>query len=236
MSGVAQTPGSWRSRTYVGWAAVALAAVVTALYFAPPYVTFRASVSRVVLNPTYPSNIVFLCLHAIPAGLVLFLGPVQFVPAVRHRYPRLHRITGRIYLISLSVAAVMGVLTAIVSASGFAVQVIFLLLAGAWVLTASLGFRAVRRRQYQLHRLWMIRNYSLTFAAVMLRAFLIAGTILTAGHPGVTQNGVYTASAWAGVLVSVLFAEWFILQRTVGPLVQPVEAPAPRPPSTRSVA
>jgi len=222
-----RTPGPWSARTYVGWAVVALAAVATALYFVPPYATFRASASRVILNPSYPSNIVWLGLHAVPAGLVLLLGPFQFVPAIRHNHPRLHRITGRTYLISLSVAATMGVFSAVVSKSGFAVQVIFLLLATGWVFTASMGFRAVRRHQYQLHRVWMIRNYSLTFAAVMLRAFLVAGIILTAGHPGITHNQVYTASAWTGVLVCLVFAEWFILQRTLGPLVQPPPAPCP---------
>lgn len=230
MSEVVRAPGPWSARTRVGWAAVALAAIATTLYFVPPYATFRASASRIILNPSYPSNIVWLGLHAIPAGLVLLLGPFQFVPAIRHTHPRLHRITGRTYLVSLGVAAVMGLLSAGVSRSGFAVQVAFLLLVAGWVFTASMGFRAVRRRQYGLHRVWMIRNYSLTFAAVMLRVFLIAGTLLTVGHPSINHSQVYTASAWAGLLVSLVFAEWFILQRTVGPLVQPVDPPPlPRP-------
>jgi len=70
----------------------------------------------------------------------------------------------------------------------------------------------------------------------MLRVFLIIGTIATHGDSNITHNAVYTASAWAGVLVSLVFGEWFILQRTLGPLVQLAEPPTNTPPTVPDAA
>jgi hypothetical protein len=45
-------------------------------------------------------------------------------------------------------------------------------LALAWLYTGAKAFSAARQRDFVAHRRWMIRNFSLTFAAVTLRLYL----------------------------------------------------------------
>ena len=65
----------------------------------------------------------------------------------------------------------------------------------------------------------MIRNYALTFSAVLLRVFLGIGVAAVPRYPSLDFDQVYATSVWAAILVSYLAAEWFVVQRTFdGPL------------------
>lgn len=204
----------------IAWVIVALAAIGIALFSVPPYLTFAPGGSRIPLNPTFPWHIVGLSLHAIPAGLALLLGPFQFVSAIRTRYPAVHRTIGGVYLVCILIGSAMGVYSALVSLSGLAAQLGFLLLAITWFFSGLSAYRAIRRRQVQLHRIWMIRNYALTFAAVLLRVFLVAGTTYMQTRPSITFADVYTSSVWCSIFISYVVAEWFIVPRTRGASVQ----------------
>lgn len=208
----------WLTRTL--WVLVALAAVGIVLYTTISYLAFNPRVSRVPLNQAFPLHFMYVALHGIPAGLVLLLGPVQFVPPIRTRYPAAHRIISNVCLGFISIGIIMGVIAASVSTSGLAAQFGFLLLAAAWFYSGLLAYRAARQRQYGLHRVWMIRNYALSFAAVLLWVFLVIGLQAMTVNPALTFDDVYTTSVWSSVLVSYLVAEWFIVQRTLGPLAQ----------------
>src|SRR5437868_596747 len=39
-------------------------------------------------------------IHILPGALFMILGPLQFMPRIRSRYPWLHRLSGRIYIIT----------------------------------------------------------------------------------------------------------------------------------------
>lgn len=74
----------------------------------------------------------------------------------------------------------------------------------------------------------MIRNYALTFAAVLLRVFLgLSLAAMDRGAP-VSIAEVYTSSVWGSIFVSSLFAEWFVL-RPGGPRAQPRPTPVVAP-------
>lgn len=209
------------------WVLVALAAVGIALFAAISNLAFNPRVSRVPLDQAFPLHFTYVALHGIPAGLVLLLGPVQFVPTIRTRYPVAHRIISKVCLVFVSIGIVMGVVAASVSTSGLAAQFGFLLLAAAWFYSGLLAYRTARQRQYGLHRVWLIRNYALSFAAVLLWVFLVIGLQAMTVNLAITFGDVYTTSVWCSVLVSYLVAEWFIVQRTLGPLAQkPAQADA----------
>ena len=46
------------------------------------------------------------------------------------------------------------------------------MLAAAWLFSALQAYLAVLRKDIASHRAWMMRNFSLTFAAVTLRIYL----------------------------------------------------------------
>jgi len=90
-------------------------------------------------------------------------------------------------------------------------------LAVLWFVTGVFAYRAARERRLDHHRAWMIRNYSLTFAGVMLRAWL---PILIVGYAAATGADATAAFEWAYVIVpflcwvpNILFAEWLVRRR-----------------------
>jgi uncharacterized membrane protein len=78
----------------------------------------------------------------------------------------------------------------------------FACLAVAWLASGLLAYRAIRGRDEAAHRRWMIRNFSLTFAAVTLRLWLPAA--MAAGVPFATA---YPVIAWLCWMPNVAVAE-----------------------------
>lgn len=215
MSASVMSPAVRRRWWWFLWSLLALLAIGVAAYFVPPYLTGS---SAVPIDRAIVGYYASLVVHALPAGLTLIIGPWQFVPRLRARFPRLHRVMGRVYLISVVAASAAAAYASAVTKSGFALQVAFYLLIVAWLYTAAKAYRTIRRREVALHRIWMVRNYALTFAAVTLRVYLMIGMqVLPSSVP---YKDIYTAAAWAGLLGNVLIAEYFIIQRTLAPLAR----------------
>ncbi|MFI6282333.1 DUF2306 domain-containing protein [Streptomyces sp. NPDC050988] len=210
-----------RRRKQISWALVAVSAIGIAVFSAPAYLTGDTSVSRIPINPDVAVHYLSIVVHALPTCLVLFIRPFQFAATLRARRPALHRILGRVYMISMVIASIASIAAATFTTSGFSVQVGFYLLTAAWLYSLVMAFRSIRQGQVQLHRIWMIRNYALTFAAVLLRVFLGTGLLLREGPlPWLTFDEVYAASVSASILVCAVYAEYFIIQKTLTPLLR----------------
>ena len=93
----------------------------------------------------------------------------------------------------------------------FLVMVGFGTLALVWLLTAALAFARARQRRFDEHRAWMMRSYSLTFAAATVR---LAGLPLLV----LTRDPIVaiTCAFWSWTL-NLVVAEWVIRRRsTIG--------------------
>lgn len=91
----------------------------------------------------------------------------------------------------------------------FLVRAGFTTLAIMWLWTAVLAFTRARQRRFDRHRAWMMRNYSLTFAAATVR---LAGFPLLV----VTRDPVVaiTATFWSWIL-NLIVVEWFIRSQPI---------------------
>ncbi len=185
-----------------------------ALVVAGPYVTF--SYSRVELRPSAPLHVVFLSLHSLAAGAALLIGPLQFVRRIRVEHPQVHRTLGKVYLLAVLVGGVMSLAAAVVSESGWSAQVGLVILALFWFYSGLQALRAVLAGRYADYRIWMICNYSGTFAAVLLRVILVIETSLLP-QLGVNLEfaAAYDVSVWGSITLSILIAELFIVQRSI---------------------
>ncbi|MGD9529667.1 DUF2306 domain-containing protein [Pseudonocardia sp.] len=114
-----------------------------------------------------------LAAHVLLGGLALLLSPVQLSSRVRARFPRLHRVSGRVVLASIAVAGTAGFLLAWFTVAGPVGTAGFGLLAVLWMGFALSGLRAIRRRDVVAHRRWMLRTFAMTYAAVTLRLWLL---------------------------------------------------------------
>jgi hypothetical protein len=107
--------------------------------------------------------------HTIGGANAMMVGPFQFLDSLRRRRRRLHVWLGRIYLASVAVGALAALLLSPGSMAADTLGIAFICLALAWLYTGGHAYLAVRRRDFEDHRRWMIRNYALTYAAVTLR-------------------------------------------------------------------
>jgi uncharacterized membrane protein len=153
-----------------------------------------------------------LFVHAL-AGLTFGLtGPLQFTRVLRGRFDRLHRAAGRAFAVAgvglglsglMLLARVESISTALLdTARG---------LAGAALLVAlAFGMHAIRSRDLDRHRAWMIRAYAIGMGS---------GTVALVFFPIYIINGVPPKGLGADLVVTgwwafnALLAEMIIRQR-----------------------
>jgi uncharacterized membrane protein len=159
------------------WVLLVLAVVVGSVAISP-YLLPGITTSR--LEVTGEPHRAFLVAHIFTAMVALVLGPLQFVPAIRAR-PGWHRRIGRVYLLAGVIPSGLFGIPVALLAERLLTQIGLLIPAVAWLVTAWLAVRAIRRRDIEAHRSWMTRNYALTFLAVTAR--LLVPLILLAQLP-----------------------------------------------------
>ena len=156
----------------------------------------------------------WVVVHAASAGLALLLGPWQFIAAIRVKRPALHRLIGRSYLAVCLVGGISGLVLAFGTVMGPGAQTGFGALALAWLSVNAMGYAAALRRDFVIHRRWMIRSFALTLAAVTLRLYLPA--TLMSGFPIMIG---YPIIAWACWVPNLIVAEAWLRLRPAPPIL-----------------
>jgi uncharacterized membrane protein len=155
--------------------------------------------------------------HIFASAVAICLGPFQFLASIRRRFVRLHRWMGRVYLgIGVLVGGLAGLYMATFAFGGIVSKLGFAMLAVLWLYTGLRAFLAIRRGEVTEHRRWMVRNFSLTLAAVTLRILLPASQI--AGMP---FEVAYPAIAWLCWVPNLLVAERFFNRTQANSFVHP---------------
>jgi len=103
--------------------------------------------------------------HTLAGTFALLIGPVNFSSRFRKQHLKLHRILGKIYVISVFIGAATGVALASGRPGfpGTSMQ------ATAWVVCTTAAFITARNRHVVPHRQWMARSYAVTFTFVSSR-------------------------------------------------------------------
>jgi uncharacterized membrane protein len=152
----------------------------------------------------FVANTVGVYLHVFAAAVSLLLGPFQFSTRLRRARTHLHRWMGRAYLgVGVLVGGLSGLYISQFAYGGIVAKLGFATLALCWLYTGFRAFLAIRRRAIEEHRKWMVRNFSLAFAAVMLRLYIPA-SVLTGADFAVA----YPIIAWLCWVPNVVIAEW----------------------------
>jgi len=160
------------------------------------------------MRATYEANRLGIYVHVFASSVALLLGPFQFWARLRTSRPGLHRWMGRIYLgIGVLIGGLAGLFMATVAFGGTAARLGFGCLALAWLYTGLRAWLAIRARDVATHRRWMVRNFALTFAAVMLRLYL-PGAVAS----GITMEAAYPVIAWLCWVPNLLAAELLLQQ------------------------
>ncbi|MGD0867473.1 MAG: DUF2306 domain-containing protein [Rhizomicrobium sp.] len=157
--------------------------------------------------------------HMIVAPIALLTGPWQFIPQLRASWPRLHRWTGRLYVVACVVAGVAALATAPFASGGPIAGLGFGTLAVLWLWTTVSGWRAAVHRKIGQHHIWMRFSYAMTFGAVTLRLQIPFGFIFFHFH-GYSEMSVWLAyTAWIPNVIVVglysLLRAWLKRDATV---------------------
>jgi hypothetical protein len=163
------------------------------------------------IKAAYAAHPVRIVAHVVFAALTLFVGPLQFFPALRAR-ARLHRTLGYVYFTGVLGGGVAGLLTAFIAYGGLVARVGFGLLALAWLWTGLAALLAARRRDFKAHEVWALRSFALSFAAVTLRLYMPLWFM-----SGLDFAAFYPVQAWLCWVPNLLFVEWLLLRASVRP-------------------
>jgi uncharacterized membrane protein len=159
---------------------------------------------------TYTAHLAMLMMHILGAMLAILIGPFQFLPGIRKgRWLKVHRWLGRTYMLSILFGGLGGLYMAQFAYGGIISRLGFGTLAILWLYSGYRAYRYIRNKEIEQHRQWIIRNYALTFAGVMLRIWVP----LTTGM-GADFTTAYVIIAWACWVPNLFVAEW-IIRRTL---------------------
>ena len=109
--------------------------------------------------------------HLAAGAIVLLLGPVQFIGAIRNRWPVVHRWIGRTYVVTCGLAGLGGLIFIATKGTigGAAMNVGFGLYGVLMVLASIQAWRYAAARRFDLHRAWAIRLFALAIGSWLYR-------------------------------------------------------------------
>lgn len=155
------------------------------------------------MRATYALNPAAIYAHIFGSAVALMIGPFQFWARLRNERPQLHRWLGRCYLlIGVGLGGSAGLFMAFHAFGGLPAKLGFGVLALLWLYSGYRAYRAIRARDIAAHRRWMLRNFALTFAAVMLRLYLPAAVVT-----GTPFESAYPVIAWLCWVPNLLMTE-----------------------------
>ena len=148
--------------------------------------------------------------HVLTSIFVLLAGFTQFSTRVIQKYPAVHRLVGRLYvIIILCLSGPAGFLLAIKANGGWSSQLAFSVLAVLWWAFTFLAWRKIMVRDLVAHRSFMLRSFALTLSAITLRAWKWLIVFLWTPPPMDT----YRLVAWLGWIPNLLLIEWYLRQK-----------------------
>ncbi|MEO1136431.1 MAG: DUF2306 domain-containing protein [Pseudomonadota bacterium] len=168
-------------------------------------------------DPNMPLATLGMGAHLFAGAVLMALGPLQFVPAIRQRRPALHRAIGRIYIAFAMLAAIGGLLFVFLKGTvGGLIMDVGATLYGALVI--AFGFATIAfaiRNDFARHECWAMRLFALVSGALLYRieyalwGALTSGAGHTASYDGWFDN-VVNLGFYAPALVA---AEAYIRTR-----------------------
>jgi hypothetical protein len=160
-------------------------------------------------------------LHFAMGGIILILGSIQLIEALRVRYSAFHRWVGRVYVVASLLAAVGGLTFIFIKGTigglpmdiGFGLYGVLMLVAGVET------YRHAAAGRYEQHRVWALRLYALAIGSWLYRMdygfwFMLAGKL---GHTSEFSGVFDHIMAFFFYIPNLLVAEVFIRQQKYTP-------------------
>ena len=199
----------------VGWGIVLIFTYYFIYNNAFRYFNYSSPLYDKHLKPFAP----LLITHISGGIIAIVLGPLQFIPTIRKRYTKWHRLIGKTYLISVLIGGLAAITLAITKVIMIEHAIAFgtglMGLGIAWLFTSSMAFWAVKKRNFAQHREWMIRSYVVTCGFTSFRIF----TDILNNYMHVDGDQIGITMAWACWAIPLLITEMILQSRKISPPV-----------------
>ena len=139
--------------------------------------------------------------HIIFGLVAIFIGPFQFVEKLRIKHIDIHRRIGYIYVLSVLISGICGLIVAQFPMGGIISQIGFSTLAVFWLYSLFKSIKYIRNKNVDKHKKWMFINYGLTFAAIPQRTLLLIPLFID-----VDFMDIYRLSAWLPWIMNTIIA------------------------------
>lgn len=194
------------------WILIVILAIVIGLY---PLTFINANPNEGLLsfksnellnNPLW--NLAFY-VHISLAGFALLIGWSLFLKKLRAKRLHLHRLIGKIYIISVLLSSLSGYYIAFHATGGIYSILGFSGMSTAWLLTTIIAYKAIRGRDIKKHERWMIRSYAVTFTGVTFRLWM--PFLIVAFQMDFLE--AYPINSWISWMANLLVAELILINQ-----------------------
>jgi hypothetical protein len=148
--------------------------------------------TQAAMGKYFPVKYVII-LHITAGGGALISGPPQFIKALMLYSPKIHRALGYLYLLAVMGSSFTAVILSFTTAYevnwsyAFSLQV----WVSVWISATFIAFRAAVKKQFLLHKQWMVRSYMVTIAFVISALILKLPIMAQIGDMGEVSPSVF---------------------------------------------
>ncbi|MDH7446979.1 DUF2306 domain-containing protein [Aquimarina sp. 2201CG14-23] len=115
--------------------------------------------------------------HITLGGIALLVGWTQFSKRIRSTRLKLHKLLGKVYVITVLISGVSGVYIGLFATGGIIASLGFIGLGMTWLYSTIAAYRQIVKGQINKHQILMHYSYAACFAAVTLRIWLPVLTV-----------------------------------------------------------
>ncbi|MDH5403750.1 MAG: DUF2306 domain-containing protein [Candidatus Heimdallarchaeota archaeon] len=200
------------------WLTIIIMAILIAIYaiyasLSMLLYTLPNTISPDLQGSFYDRQFLFY-IHMLFGAPAVTLGAIIINGRFQRKHLNLHRKFGYIYIYSVWLSGTSGLILAFFSAVGWVDHIGFATLAVLWLYTTTMGFKFATEKNYEKHINWMVRSYSLTFAAVTLRLWMpiliTIFSVLKFQNPFFVAYPIISFLCW---VPNIIFAERIIQKR-----------------------
>jgi uncharacterized membrane protein len=214
-SQTAKTPAKTGSSEWIVIAALLLLSFIPVASGMFRLTQLTSGVAITPANARFFASPLPVIVHIVGSSLFAILGAFQFSTGVRRRWPRWHRMAGRLLVLAGLLVGLSGIWMALFYyprpvGDGDFLAALRLLFGSAMIGSIVRSFVAIRRGDVRGHRAWMMRGYAIGLGAGTQTLTLMFGEMI-AGKPDELSRALLMGIAW---VINLAVVEWILRNRS----------------------
>lgn len=146
--------------------------------------------------------------HVFTSPLVIVAGLLQFNRWIMKNWPKIHRISGYIYIVVLIfITGPAAFLMSLWANGSYPAQISFSVLSCLWILFTFIAYWKIKKGNTRGHIIWMLRSFALTLSAVTLRLYIY---LFTSFKVDLEARELYILVSYISWIPNLLFAQILI--------------------------